>query len=98
VAKRRPVASAEQRGRPATSNYSERAISLLSQRDALMAEIAILRSQANVPPSSIGKASTLLTRYWSRGNWQTRAEILRAARWLLNVGRMQSLTDAAPTR
>jgi hypothetical protein len=95
VAKRRSQISAKQRGRSATANYSKHADSLLSQRDTLMAEIAILRSGAKMPRSSLNKAGTLLTRYWSKANWQTREEILRAARWLLNVGKMQALTGAA---
>ena len=63
-----------------------------------MTEIAILRSRAKVPRSSINKVGTLLTRYWSKANWQTREEILRAARWLLNVGKMQSLTGTTKVR
>jgi hypothetical protein len=98
VAKRRSTTSAKQRGRSATPSYSKHAISLLSQRDALMTEIAILRSRSKVPHSSINKVGTLLTRYWSKANWQTREEILRAARWLLNVGKMQSLTGATQVR
>ena len=95
MAKRRSATLAKQRGRSATRSYSKQAISLLSQRDALMAEVSILRSRANVPRSSVNKVGTLLTRYWSKANWQNREEILRAARWLLNVGKLQSLTDAA---
>ena len=98
MAKRRSATSAKQRGHSATSSYSKHAISLLSQRDALMTEIAILRSRAKVPRSSINKVGTLLTRYWSKANWQTREEILRAARWLLNVGKMQSFTGATKVR
>lgn len=98
MAKRRSATSAKERGRSATRSYSKHAISLLSQRDALMAEIAILRSRAKVPHSSINRVGTLLTRYWSKANWQTREEILRAARWLLNVCKMQSLTGATQVR
>ena len=98
MAKRRSATSPKQSERSARRSYSKHAISLLSQRDALMTEIAILRSRAKVPRSSINKVGTLLTRYWSKANWQTREEILRAARWLLNVGKMQSLTGATQVR
>jgi hypothetical protein len=98
VAKGRSATSPRQTGPSATHSYSKHAASLLSQRDALMAEIAILRSRAKVPHPSINKVGTLLTRYWSKANWQTREEILRAARWLLNVGKMQSLTSATQVR
>ena len=98
MAKRRSATSPKQSERSATRSYSKHAASLLSQRDALMAEIAILRLRAKAPRPSINKVGTLLTRYWSKANWQTREEILRAARWLLNVGKMQSLTGATKVR
>ncbi len=98
VAKRRSATSAKQSERSAPRSYSKHAASLLSQRDALMAEIAILRSRAKGPRSSINKVGTLLTRYWAKANWQTREEILRAARWLLYVGNMQPPTDATQAR
>lgn len=98
MANRRSQVSVKRPARSATRNYTKHVSSLLSQRDTLMAEIAILRARAKVPRSSINKAGTLLTRYWSKANWQSREEILRAARWLLNVGKMQSLTAAPKVR
>jgi hypothetical protein len=98
VAKRRSATSPKQTGRSATRSYSKHAASLLSQRDALMAEIAILRLRAKAPRPSINKVGTLLTRYWSKANWQTREEILRAARWLLYVGNLQPPADATQAR
>jgi len=98
MAKRRSATSPKRTGRSATPSYSKHAASLLSQRDALMAEIAILRSRAKAPRPSINKVGTLLTRYWSKANWQTREEILRAACWLMYVGNMQPphRRDAGP--
>jgi hypothetical protein len=95
VAKRRSQISTKQPARPATRASSKHVTLLLTQRDALMTEIAMWRSRATVPSSSISKAGTLLTRYWSKADWEARAEILRAARWLLNVGKMQSRTGVA---
>jgi hypothetical protein len=96
VAKRHSAISTKPRRRPATRTYSEHVISLLSRRDDLMTEMAIMRSRARAPRSFITKAGTLLTRHWANANWQTREEILRAAHWLLNVGKIQPL--AAPPR
>jgi hypothetical protein len=98
VAKRRSQVAGKERGRSAPRTSSKQVVALLSQRDSLMSEIEILRSRATAPGSSIDKAGTLLTRHWSKADWQTREEILRAARWILNVGRIHSVTAGAKAR
>jgi hypothetical protein len=90
VARTHSKTTPKQRGPSPSRAYNKRTVSLLSQRDALMAEIAILSAHARVPCSAVGKTRSLLTRYWSKADWQGREEILRAARWLLNVGKMHS--------
>jgi hypothetical protein len=59
----------------------------LSQRDVLMIEIAVgLRAKA--PSPFIKKAGALLTRFWGGADWYAREEILKTARWLLNLARV----------
>jgi hypothetical protein len=64
-------------------------VSLLSQRDAQVTEIVMLRSRA--PSAFIKNAETLLTRYWARADWQAREEILRTVRWLLSMARLEAV-------
>jgi hypothetical protein len=97
VVGRHSKTSAKQRVPSPSRAYSKRMKLLLSQRDALMAEIAILSTNARIPSSTIGKTRSLLTRYWSKADWQGREEILRAARWLLNVGKMHAFGGVART-
>ena len=72
---------------------SRNTLSLLSQRDALMTEIALLRTCA--PTAVINKAKTLLTRFWGRANGRSRADILKAARLFVQLGRLQSAMSPA---
>ena len=72
---------------------SRRAIALLSQRDALLNEIALMRARRALP--ALTKATTLLTRFWAMGDWGSRGEILRAARVFVSVGKMQSVMGGA---
>jgi hypothetical protein len=65
--------------------------SLLSQRDEQVSEIAMLRSRTSAPSPFVKKAETLLTRHWSRADWQAREEILRTVRWLLSMARLESV-------
>jgi hypothetical protein len=73
-------------------------VSLLSQRDEQVTEIAMLRSRKSGLSPFVRKAETLLTRYWARADWQAREEILRTVRWLLGMARLQSATPAAGVR
>jgi hypothetical protein len=73
-----------------TDGCSQHVISLLTQRDDLMNEIVAMRVRKRAPSPFIRKAGTLLTRFWARADWKSRAEILQSARWLVDVGRMQS--------
>jgi hypothetical protein len=77
-------AGRRRRGKKAAVTSAERVVLVLSQRDALMAEIAV-GMRAKTPSPLIKKASALLTRFWARADWHSRAEILRTARWLLNL-------------
>jgi hypothetical protein len=63
----------------------------LSQRDAHVTEIVMLRSRTCAPSPFIRNAETLLTRYWARADWQAREEILRTVRWLLSMARLESM-------
>ena len=63
----------------------------MSALDELMTEIERLRLQPGQPLPPIKRATTLLTRYWGAADGQSRDEILRAARWLLRLGTMQSV-------
>src|SRR5262245_2347857 len=95
VVAKRPLATLARRpGRASAANYSQRVISLLSQRDDLMNEILAMRSR----PPLVKKAGTLLTRFWARADWQAREEILQSARWLVKVGKIQSAMTPAKVR
>ena len=61
---------------------------LLSQRDDLLNEIALLRARGPFP--ALAKATTLLTRLWDRATWVSREEILQAARVFVHIGKVQS--------
>jgi hypothetical protein len=71
------------------ARHERRVVELLSEREAIMNEIA-LRARIGALPPMLTKARTLLTRFWARANWQSRAEILPAARMLLVLGAAQS--------
>jgi hypothetical protein len=58
---------------------------LVAQHEGLVARIAALRDQAAKPSRFLDNANALLSRNWSRANWQSRQEILTAARWLVDL-------------
>jgi hypothetical protein len=93
VAKRRLTPPVGRRGR-ASADYNRRIDVLLSQRDALMNEITVIRSLGRAPSPLINKADALLTRFWAKATWHAREEILRSARWLLTMGSFQSAVRA----
>jgi hypothetical protein len=78
---------------PMPRKLSRNTLSLLSQRDDLMTEIALLRTCA--PTAVINKAKTLLTRFWGRANGRSREDILKAARLFVQLGRLQSAMSPA---
>jgi hypothetical protein len=82
--KRHPAPAA-----PWRTRHERRVVDLLAEREALMNEIA-LRARINALPPMLAKARTLLTRFWGKANWQSRAEILPVARMLLVLGAAQS--------
>ena len=89
----RRAARAVKRPGGKTGSYSQYVVALLSQRDQHVAAITMLRSGKAAPSPFLGKAETLLTRYWARADWQAREEILRTVRWLLSLARLET---AAP--
>jgi hypothetical protein len=62
---------------------------IVAQRDRRMMEIASLRRGSSSPASFIDKAQALLTSGWSKATWRSRAGILRAVDWLLQMERAQ---------
>ena len=58
----------------------------------------MLRSGKGAPSPFLGKAETLLTRYWARADWQAREEILRTVRWLLSLARLETATPLGKAR
>lgn len=86
MANGRLSALAKRRARAAKAKYWQHVTALLSQRDQLIDEILVC-SRARTPSPFIKKASALLTRFWARADWKSREEILRAARWLVEMGR-----------
>jgi hypothetical protein len=70
---------------------------LLTERDKIMNEIA-LRARISPLPPMLAKARTLLTRFWAKGSWDTRSEILSAARMLLTLGAAQPALQQARKR
>ena len=98
MAKRHGALPAKRRGSTATPKYWQRTTALLAQRDSLMTEIAVARSSAIVPAPLISKARALLTRFWSDANWDAREELLRAAGWLMRVGRIYPVVPAQAPR
>ena len=65
-------------------SFKQRTQKLVSQREILMAEIALRTTLGAVTPM-IAKARTLLTRFWAAADWSERAELLPVARWLLQL-------------
>jgi len=55
----------------------------LQQRELLVAEVAQLR--ANGAPPLADKAQQLLTRWWAKADWAAREQLLRTARWLVQL-------------
>ena len=77
IAGRKPI--------PASNPTARRkSASIVAERERLVAEMALLRHQRG-SSKLIDKAQTLLTRWWSKANWNTRAELLKAADWLVRL-------------
>jgi hypothetical protein len=93
VATRRPVV-AKRRPRGSKVKYQQRVTALLSQRDELIEGILVC-TRARGPSPFLAKADALLTRFWARADWKGREEILRAARWLLDMASGQAAMPQA---
>ena len=88
MATRRPVA-AKRHPRGSKVKYQQKVTALLSQREELIEGILVC-ARALGPSPFLAKADALLTRFWARADWKGREEILRAARWLLDMGSGQA--------
>jgi hypothetical protein len=97
VANRRATGATARSGGKSGS-YSQHVVSLLSQRDRHVNEIALLRSRRSAASPFVRKAETLLTRYWGKADWQEREEILRTVRWLFSMARLETATPPANFR
>jgi hypothetical protein len=62
----------------------QRINSILSRRERLVGELALLRQQG-AASKFIDNAQQLLTRWWSGASWDGRKELLKSADWLLRL-------------
>jgi hypothetical protein len=58
--------------------------SILSRREGLVAELAVLRRQGS-ESRFLENAQQLLTRWWSGASWDAREELLKSADWLIRL-------------
>jgi hypothetical protein len=56
---------------------------ILQQRELLVAEVEQLRANGASPLAD--KAQQLLTRWWAKADWAAREQLLRTARWLVQL-------------
>ena len=85
---------AKRHARGSKVKYEQKVTALLSQRDELIEGILVC-ARALGPSPFLAKADALLTRFWARTDWKGREEILRAARWLLEMGSGQAAMPQA---
>jgi hypothetical protein len=78
------------------ASYAQRVKALVAERDRQIAEIEKLRGQGQGTASGLGKAYALLTRFWSRANWNAREEIIRTLAWLLRLDQIAAGVPATP--
>jgi hypothetical protein len=69
--------------------------SIEARRDQLFAEIALLSEVYGPSMHSLQTARVLLTKWWSRGSWQTREELIKAADWLIRNERNRGMQPSA---
>jgi hypothetical protein len=58
---------------------------IAARREELIAEMKQLQEQCELPSRLAGTVHSLLTRSWRRSNWRGRAQILKAADWLIRL-------------
>ena len=94
----RNVATARPRALQRPTRYFSRqqAEDIRAQRGRLMDELARWREQSDASLSSVAKAQELLTRWWSRADWSGRAELLKAAEWLIRLEQRRSSEAQRP--
>jgi len=90
----RAKASARQRlaRPPALARASDRADDISAQRDALVAEVKRLQDALGTSARFATKARDLLTRAWSKADWDGRQDLLKAAQWLVQLETIATLT------
>ena len=65
--------------------------SIEARRDQLFAEMAKLSEVHGPSMRSLQTARVLLTKWWSRGSWQTREELIQAADLLVRNERSRGM-------
>lgn len=65
--------------------------SIEARRDRLFAEMALLSEVHGPSMRSLQTARVLLTKWWSRGSWQTREELIKAADFLVHNERNRAM-------
>jgi hypothetical protein len=58
--------------------------SILTYRERLIAEVAVLRGCGEAS-RFVDNAQQLLTRWWATANWNAREELLKTAAWLIQL-------------
>ena len=80
---RRKLSQQPERNEP-TRSPRRKMESILTQRERLVADIALLRARGDTS-RFIDNAQQLLTRWWSTSNWNAREELLKSAGWLIQL-------------
>jgi hypothetical protein len=68
----------------------DRADDIVAERDALAAEVRRLQEMLGSSARFCAKARDLLTRSWSRADWSGREDLVKAARWLVQLETMEA--------
>jgi hypothetical protein len=63
----------------------DRAEWIATRRDQLISEVKRLREKCELTSPSIETVRRLLTRSWGRASWRTRAQLIKAADWLIRL-------------
>jgi hypothetical protein len=63
--------------------WRDRVESIATRRDQLISEVKKLREECELASPSIETVRRLLIRSWGRANWRARAQLIKAADWLI---------------
>ena len=75
----------EQRGTVSQAPAYARAKDITAERDVLVAELKRLQDRLGSSARFTTQARDLLTRAWSRTDWNGRQGLVQAARWLVHL-------------